>query len=492
MENGSDGVGVNPTTLLQWLYMTYDTDDPTTIDPFGACYSIPDEKGARTRSGPYHCAPDVSRTRTINLPAVFEGSAQSFQEHVQGGGSITIDMKTLLRGVGSPLWKSKAWPNRDRLRDKLQKVNPATYDMDCILVNQLILGSPESTAQFGVGVSSNALPSAYREMREEQVKELKAEMGIKYEGPSMIAHIPANSKDQRQIPLINHVANGYHAESITKTFGGISTKQLWTGIHFFSPNEAVGLGLERPPKEHDAALAPEGVKQVYNSWCLVPRNHILSHISMLPSSVIKNFGYAVHQIQMPNGAPVPFLLMDLWTVHNYARCTVKDALLKMDRRPLADISVTLHPLKGGTWLEGCKPGEHTIPGKITFNLMIQYTMFPRGCADNKAVCCTLAKGFPRHVMGMRDAASGNHGAPPILTDQEAQDILAQVPSTSKKGKEEEEDMDMGLPMFDPMPPMQQGPAPQGGGGGGPFDGGQAMDMDDDDDSPPGFNGLAGM
>ena len=101
-------------------------------------------------------------------------------------------------------------------------------------------------------------------------------------GPSGWAP-PLCPKGSHRTPL-QEVVNGYHATSVSKTFGGITARHIWNGIISLTPAEAAGLGFQKPPDRHDFAAPPDGADPSYNSWAIVPVGHILSHVANLPAA----------------------------------------------------------------------------------------------------------------------------------------------------------------------------------------------------------------
>ena len=188
----------------------------------------------------------------------------------------------------------------------------------------------------------------------------------------IVAHIPVSTDgkpDERQIPVLTEVINAFHATEVCRTFGGINSEDLWHGLHHFTPAEAVQLGMLRPPPEHDFEVPPPGMLQVYNSWTIVPMGHVLSHISNLPASVIRDCGYVVERLKLPTtNELLPFLLMDLWTIRQYIKSTVGSVLINMNRNrvSLLDQWIEIVPLTHKRWIDACVAGEETKPGFVSF------------------------------------------------------------------------------------------------------------------------------
>lgn len=169
------------------------------------------------------------------------------------------------------------------------------------------------------------------------------------------------------------------------------------GIIALPPAFAKSLGLLAPPTEHEASKAPEGCEQGYNSWVIVPMGHVLSHIINMSAGDVVMLGYCVLQLRYPNGTPLPFLLMDNWTLHHYTHGTVSSGLLKIDssRINIAELYIELAPLTRSSWLGSCIAGTHLQTGYVSFSLLVMYTVFPRDFREDGFLICTLSDKFPR-------------------------------------------------------------------------------------------------
>lgn len=434
---GSGGTGA----LFEYLCSIFQTRDLANVDPIA------------------HFGPKAyarSRTRTIAIPIAFEGSAAAFDGIVKDGGHIRMTVAQMLDGNVKRLL-----PHVQRAKDADQGVTVNMYNPENAFINNISLADPLNTLPQGVGIVTNGLPSAYAKLREEQTEDLIKELGVKPRNTNIIAHIPSNTEpgakpDAKQIPVLKEVINGYHGVEVTRTFGGITSQHLWRGIIPLEPALAQKLGLSAPPPEHDAEKAPLGFEQAYNSWAIVPAGHLLSHISNLPASDIKRSGYEVHQLALPGNIKIPFLLMDLWTIQRYAKATVANAIIKIDgdRCSVPDTYIELAPLGGDTWLNSCMAGQHFQRGRVSFKLLITYTMFPSTFRTDGRLVAALSDGFPRMSMDMRammDTTSSldNVGTKKKHHADEKEDGEDMEVDDDAKGKEEEEQP--------PMPQQQQYP-----------------------------------
>ncbi len=413
--------------LLDFLCYTYKTNDLINLDPLAIGLKRADDR---------------ARTTTLRLPTFFEGSAAEFQAVIDKGGRVRVTIGDILRGE-----TSRIYPRAVKAKDAQQGVGPLDYDIDACLVNTMVLAEPKSSMLFGVGVGSNVLPEAYKEIRDQQVADLQKELGVKPSSIHIVAHIPANSKDPRNIPILKEVANAFNATEVARTFGGIVPQHLWAGLISLSPQQCIQLGMHPPPASHEPADPPEGVARAYNSWVIVPHGHVLSHISNLPPADLATYNYAVYQMRLPTGEPIPFLLMDTWTLHNYARSTTENAIKKMDHRRLADIDVELFPLTRDTWLNSCRPGEHYARGRVEFTVIISYMMFPKNFRVDPTLLPSLSAGFPRLSQQMRQQLGGGTATGPQMDMRERiaeQRLSAKLKTepTEGKGKEEADDGDV--------------------------------------------------
>lgn len=123
--------------------------------------------------------------------------------------------------------------------------------------------------------------------------------------------------------------------------------------------------------EHDFEAPPPGVLQSYNSWVIVPMGHILSHVSNLPASNIRECGYTVDRLKLPStGELLPFLMMDLWTVRTYIRSTTGSVMLNIARNrvPLLEQTIEIVPLTHKRWIDACVAGEEYKAGTVSFKV----------------------------------------------------------------------------------------------------------------------------
>jgi hypothetical protein len=263
--------------LLEYMAAVYKTRDLANVDAMGM-------------AGPK--APLRSRQKTVNLSATFEGSAAAFDELTKAGIPIRMTVGQLVDGN-----LKRLSPNREKARDRDQGLNPFNdFDLNGALVNTIALAEPLNTMSQAVGLVTNGLPKAYAETKKQQIEELSKELGIVPRNADIVAHIPPGTRpDARQIPILKEIVNGFHGNHVTKTFGGITEKHLWTGVIPLEPKLAASLGLPAPPPEHEPAEPPPGYARAYNSWAIVPVGHVLGHIKNLPPSDIKKFGYVVYQ-----------------------------------------------------------------------------------------------------------------------------------------------------------------------------------------------------
>ena len=415
--------------LLDFLCFRYKTNDLINLDPIAIGLKRADDR---------------SRQRTLQVRTYFEGSAAEFQAVVDNGGRVRVTVGEMLQGQTSRLY-----PRGVKHKDAQQGLTPLDFDIDAVLVNTMVLAEPRSTMLFGVGIGSNVLPEAYKEIRDQQVADLQRELGVKPSSIHIVAHIPANSKDPRNIPILKEVANAFNAEAVARTFGGIVPQHLWAGLISLSPKQCMEMDMHPPPASHEPADPPPGQAKAYNSWVIVPHGHVLSHICNLPPADLARYNYAVYQLRLPSGEPIPFLLMDTWTIHMYATGTAENAIKKMDHRRLADVDVELFPLTRDTWLNSCRPGEHFARGRVEFTVVIRYTMFPKNFRQDPTLIPTLSAGFPRLSQAMRNqlgGGAGNTGAGATQVDMRERIAEQRLMARQKtgeganegKGKEEED------------------------------------------------------
>ncbi len=405
--------------LLDLLCHTYKTHDLVNLDPLVIGLNRADDR---------------ARTKTLQVRTYFEGSAAEFQAVVENGGRVRVTVGEMLQGQTSRLY-----PRPVKYKDAQQGVSPLDYDIDACLVNTMVLAEPKSTMLFGVGIGSNVLPEAYKEIRDQQVADLQRELGVKPSSIHIVAHIPANSKDPRNIPILKEVANAFNAAEVARTFGGIVPRHLWAGLISLSPKQCMEMGMHPPPASHEPADPPPGHAKAYNSWVIVPHGHVLSHICNLPPADLARYNYAVYQLRLPSGEPIPFLLMDTWTLHVYATGTAENAIKKMDHRKLSEVDVELFPLTRDTWLNSCRPGEHYARGRVEFTVV-----FPKSFRSDPTLLPSLSAGFPRLSQSMRNQLGGGAGATQVdMRERIAEQRLASrrlktADDDDGKGKEEED------------------------------------------------------
>lgn len=189
--------------------------------------------------------------------------------------------------------------------------------------------------------------------------------------------------------------NSYHGEELCKTYGGLTARHLFRGIIAISPERARDFGMAPPPPEHDGQVNPENPSEtVINSWNIIPMGHVVSHISSHTTAFIKTGGYQVHQLRTATHVPLPFLVMDTWSVYAYIKWTIKEVMLNQVPAPLGKVDVRLYPLKTSDWLGGCRPLEHHVEGRVEFTLTVSYVMFPRAFKQREDIFPGLSPLFP--------------------------------------------------------------------------------------------------
>lgn len=413
--------------LLDLLCTIYKTDDVQNLNLF-------------SHSKMRGC--DLARTETRTLPCYFEGSAARFQAAIEKGARIRLTVEQIVEGA-----LHRFIPRANRAMDAAQGVNPEMYDMENVIINSIMIDSPSNTLPVGVGINTNGIPKAFEKIRDKQAEDLRADLGLKptEEGKAVkhiIAHIPARSNDSKRIPLLKPGTNSWHGEELSRTFGGLCEKHLWKGIHALSPAQCIELGFPPLPRDHEPSIAPAGHKQAYNSWVIVPVGHVLSFVANMPPSDIANYGYCVKQLILPSGEPLPFLIMDIWTLDRYSHDTVVNNIQALDHRNLADMDIEIFPISGESesWLSGCRPAEHYMSGVVSFKLLITYTVFPKGMHENPNVIPGLSDRFPRMSAVMRNHFDTTDGKnmPAIKGkegDEEEDDADAvETAAEKKKGK----------------------------------------------------------
>lgn len=221
--------------LLGWLCNRYQTKDLVNVDPM-SCF-----EGAS--------APERARVSVRPIPLTFEGSAAEFQYAADNGFPARISLADALGGMGPRTTKTMLPHGRPGL-DKKQGISPDLHDLDAVFINSVSLADPLNTLPMPVGIVSSMVPPVYAEMKKKQAEELATELKQEAVHPDMVAHIPVSldgKPDLRQIPVLKEVVNTFHASEICRTFGGITSEDLWRGLHFFTPAEAISLGMLRPP-----------------------------------------------------------------------------------------------------------------------------------------------------------------------------------------------------------------------------------------------------
>jgi len=345
--------------LLDWLCRRYQTNDLVHVDPMSCFQGTP----AHSRS----------RVNVRVVPMRFEGTAAGFQLAMDNGFPARMTLVDALGGLGPKVLKAMR-PHANVALDKKQKISPEQHNLDTVFINSVSLAEPLNTLPLSVGIISSTLPPVYASMKQQQTKELMAELGVEPVNADVLAHIPVSTDgkpDLKQIPVLKEVINAFHASEVCRTFGGMTSEDLWRGLHVFSPAEAIELGFTRPPVEHDFAAPPGGQLPTYNSWAIVPMGHILSHVSNLPASSIRECGYVVERLKQPlTNELLPFLVMDLWTIHSYVQSTVGSVLLNIERNrvPLLSQWIEVVPLTHKSWIESCVAGEEYKPGAVSFKV----------------------------------------------------------------------------------------------------------------------------
>jgi hypothetical protein len=389
--------------LLDWLCDKYQTRDLVHVDNM-SCW---------TRDNSHKNATVFARANVRVIPMRFEGSAAEFQLAADNGFPARMN---LLEALGGSEVQVRRILNPHRTAKDSQ-----SHYLDGVFINSVSLHDPLNTMPLPVGIVSSVTPPVYADMKQKQANELYAELKLEAPKADMLAHIPVSSDgkpDLRPVPLLKDVINAFHATEVCKTFGGLCAEDLWHGLHFLSPADAVQLGFLRPPKEHDFADPPPGMLAAYNSWVIVPMGHILSHISNLPAANIRECGYVVDRLKMPlTGELLPFLIMDLWTVHEYIRSTVASVLLNINKNrvPLLEQWVEVVPLTHERWIEACVANEEHKKGVISFRVVISYITFPARRPDNVALLPMLSEGFPRmdtDYKGLVESEEGKNSVAP--------------------------------------------------------------------------------
>jgi|WetSurMetagenome_2_1015567.scaffolds.fasta_scaffold00597_14 hypothetical protein len=346
--------------LLGWLCQRYQTSDLVHVDPM-ACF-------------PGQSAPARARVNVRVIPMSFAYCAAGFQIMADNGFLAKMSLAEALGGV--PRASRAMRPHKNPALDKKQALSPEHYGLDAVFINSVSLAEPLNTLPMPVAVASSVVPPVYADMKRQQTQELADELKQETIHADMVCHIPPSTDgkpDMRQIPVLKEVVNVFHSSEVCRTFGGITSEDLWHGLHPFSPPQAVQLGLTAPPPEHEFAVPPPGVLQAHNSWVIVPMGHILSHIANYPANTIRECGYVVDRLKLPRtNELLPFLLMDLWTIRSYIRSTVGSVMLNMERNrvPLLDQWIEVIPLTHKRWIDACVAGEEYKEGVVSFKVSI--------------------------------------------------------------------------------------------------------------------------
>jgi hypothetical protein len=397
--------GPKPTTLqhnpylLEYICNVYGTQDPKEVNPWVIDPRMRDaEDPSKPHSAagrPLFLAPAVARTKVVRHELFFEGTPSQFSQKppvIRLASAVNGDMTKFL-------------PRPNKLRDRAQGVDPSIYSLNSAIINQMsFIADPKDSNSFNfpVGIGTNAIPRVLKEMQMEKIREMRESIEQDQDAPILQIHLPANCSTPMRMPLVNHVVNGYHNAAVARTFGGISSQQLWKGILFLSPQECADLHLPRPPPSHEPVRVP-GQPIIYNTWALVPRNHVFCHCTSLEPIKLADMEYMIFDVRTAANEQTPFYLMDQWTIYQLAKATTSEALMKMDHRPIGDASVYVYPAFGNhSWSECCRPGQPEIPGRVTFSLIVKYTMFPNGCNINPLIGCSLDPEFAVLLPGQFD------------------------------------------------------------------------------------------
>ena len=81
---------------------------------------------------------------------------------------------------------------------------------------------------------------------------------------------------------------------------------------------------------------------------------------------------------------------------------------------IPDIFIELVPLSKDTWLNSCMAGQHFDVGRVSFRLLLTYTVFPKDFRDDARLVCSLSEGFPRMSLDMRMRLDMSEGDQPRL------------------------------------------------------------------------------
>ncbi len=194
-------------------------------------------------------------------------------------------------------------------------------------------------------------------------------------------------------------------------------------------------------------------------------DHVLAHIECMAASDIKSYGYEVHRLTMPpDDVPLPFLLMDTWTLHNYAKATVKETILPLEasKTSIADMYIELVPVTSGDWLEQCIAGQEYDVGVVSFRLAITYTLFPANYKTDPTLVAKLAPNFPRLAIDMKQRIDSAIGVAPQqreamkrAAERRAKEAMASAPRSAKK-MDINADGDADAVVEEAQQPMDQG------------------------------------
>jgi hypothetical protein len=128
--------------------------------------------------------------------------------------------------------------------------------------------------------------------------------------------------------------------------------------------------------------------------------------------------------------------MDLWTLHRYSEATCRFTLRTVDedRVAIPDIYIELSPLSKDTWLNSCMAGQHFDVGRVSFRLLLTYTVFPKDFRTDARIVCALSEGFPRMSLDMRMKLDTSEGDQPsrIVAPKKTEDETVAVVVDAKR------------------------------------------------------------
>lgn len=350
------------------------------------------------------------RERTITIPMTFEGSAVSFDNDIANGQQIMMKIGEAIDAHENSANIRRLLPRENKNLNRTQGLTEKDFSPLTALVSRVYLTETYNGMPQGVGIETNALPAAYAETAKRQKEDLAAELRVKPDNPDIVAHIPSNADqlpDSHHIHILKEIPNSFHGQEVIKTFGAITARHLPKGVIGLSPEQAKNLGLAKPRGDHDALPPPEeGRPQAYNSWCIIPIDHVLGYMTNIAPGELKRMTYETYQLALPNKTPLPFVLADLWTVMKYSKATTETLMaVDKDRTSIPDIYIKLVPLRGKSWIASCPPGRHEERGKVSFNLVVKYFMTDPGFRENGKIVATLTDNFRKMSREMRMQAS---------------------------------------------------------------------------------------